>query len=357
MQRLFAILPLVLIFGLLLGLAATAQRDRPLKVGIRHSPPYAIKDADGTWTGIAVELWEEIAGKLQLKTNYAEVTLREMLDQLASRQLDVGISALTVTAEREQKIDFTHPFQHGGLGIAVSARIEQSSLQVLGKFPFLAFGHALAGVLILLLIAAFALWMVERRRNPEQFGGGVHGVGASFWWATVTLTTVGYGDKAPRTFAGRMVAMVWMFVSLFVVSAFTATIATILTTSHLSEAVQGPQDLHHYRVVTVDGSTSAAYLKENRIQHTTEATPIDAMRRIESGDADAVVYDAPVLRYIAAKEIATGAARVLPVRIAQQHYALGLVADSPLREWINRELVDFTASRQWEKIVANYLEE
>jgi len=34
------------------------------------------------------------------------------------------------------------------------------------------------------------LWIFERKRNPEQFGGTpAQGIGSSFWWAAVTMTT------------------------------------------------------------------------------------------------------------------------------------------------------------------------
>ena len=37
----------------------------------------------------------------------------------------------------------------------------------------------------------------------------------AIWWCTITMTTVGYGDKFPRTWARRIVAIATMFVGIF----------------------------------------------------------------------------------------------------------------------------------------------
>jgi len=54
----------------------------------------------------------------------------------------------------------------------------------------------------LLTIAAVSIYYIESPSN-EQFDGVI----SSLWWATATLTTVGYGDIAPITPAGKCVAM------------------------------------------------------------------------------------------------------------------------------------------------------
>jgi ABC-type amino acid transport substrate-binding protein len=75
------------------------------------------------------------------------------------------------------------------------------------------------------------------------------------------MTTVGYGDKAPVTVGGRLVAVVWMFASLILIAVFTAHITSLLTVSHLDHRIRGPEDLPRYRVATVAGTTSENYLR------------------------------------------------------------------------------------------------
>lgn len=72
----------------------------------------------------------------------------------------------------------------------------------------------LLALMSVLLAVGLVVWLFERRKNAEQFDSSVvKGVGSGMWWAAVTFTTVGYGDKAPVTAGGRIVGLVWMFLS------------------------------------------------------------------------------------------------------------------------------------------------
>ena len=94
--------------------------------------------------------------------------------------------------------------------------------------------------LLLLLLVGLAMWRLERKRNPEQFGGTtIEGIASGFWFSAVTMTTVGYGDKHPKTLGGRLVALFWMFVSVILVSVFTATITSLLTVKQLVPSIRG----------------------------------------------------------------------------------------------------------------------
>ena len=116
---------------------------------------------------------------------------------------------------------------------------------------------ALVALALVLMVAGFCIWLFERRQNAAQFGEGsvARGLGDGFWWSAVTMTTVGYGDKAPKTFGGRVVALIWMFVSLIIIASFTASIAASLTANRLAESALSSRaigelrvDAHHHHV-------------------------------------------------------------------------------------------------------------
>ncbi|RMF18250.1 MAG: ion transporter, partial [Gammaproteobacteria bacterium] len=62
---------------------------------------------------------------------------------------------------------------------------------------------AIAILVMLILLASAGIYAVESDDQPEAFGS----IPRALWWATVTLTTVGYGDVVPASVGGRMLAM------------------------------------------------------------------------------------------------------------------------------------------------------
>ena len=81
-----------------LALPLAAQPADPadgerLVAAASHVPPFAILNADGTWDGIAVELWREIGRREGFEAAVAEVEPDAVLDAVASGRADVGLTA------------------------------------------------------------------------------------------------------------------------------------------------------------------------------------------------------------------------------------------------------------------------
>jgi polar amino acid transport system substrate-binding protein len=280
--------------------------------------------------------------------------LKEMLQQTAEGRIDAAAAALTVTAEREQRLDFTHPFFTSGLGVAVPQRATLDWLDALRRIGSGAFLQSAGALLGVLTLVGVLVWLLERRRNAQFPEEPLRGVGSGIWWSAVTMTTVGYGDKAPSTFAGRILGLIWMFASIIIISGFTAAIATSLTVGQLEQTISGIEDFHGRRVVTVTGSTSAAFLDEKLVRYREVATVEEALARLAQGEAEAVVYDLPILRYWVRERYA-GTLRVLPNRFQRQDYGIALASGSPVRERFNREILRIIQKPDWARLVEGYL--
>jgi polar amino acid transport system substrate-binding protein len=344
--------------------AADSDATRPtLVVGTKEVPPFAIRAQTGegndAWRGISIELWKRIARKLDLDYRFVEKPLDELVSGLESEagspELDASVAALTVTPERELRIDFTHPFHPSGLGIAVpAARRSGLFWNVLAAVFSSEFLQGVLALAAILLVTGGVVWWLERGRNDDFGGSPAEGLGNGFWWSATTMTTVGYGDKAPKTFAGRAVAIIWMFASVITISGFTAAIASSLTVSNLSSSIRGPEDLPKVRVATVADSTSATWLRARGISTRTFPDVGTALDALASGDAGAVVYDAPLLRY-AVLQRDDSKLGVLPNIFERQDYAIGLPLGSERRKEINAALIQVVRDRDWQIVLDEYL--
>jgi len=208
-----------------------------------------------------------------------------------------------------------------------------------------------------LLAAGVAVWLFERRRNPAQFGGSTaHGLGSAFWWSAVTMTTVGYGDKAPKTFGGRVVAIIWMFAAVIVTSGLTAAIASSLTVNRLQARIEELRDLKDSPIGVVADSASAAYLRDRGYRITSFDTLEKGLDALVAGEARAMVHDQPiVLHRILSDPERYAELDLLPATFAEQDYAIGMPPGSALREPLNRALLRRTQEDRWEQTLQYYL--
>lgn len=336
------------------GSQAIAQQTDSLTIATRHIPPFAMKNKSGQWQGISIELWKQIADRLGLDYRFEEMGLKEMLNAVKNRQVDAAVAALTITSEREHNMDFTHPFLSTGLGIAVPHNSSSGWLAVTQRFLSPRFLQVIAALLGILLIIGILVWLFERRRNVQFGGTPTQGIGAGLWWSAVTMTTVGYGDKAPQTLGGRAVAMVWMFASVIIISSFTAAIATALTVGELGGKVQSKDDLARARIITVADSTSSEYLQKARLNFRSADNLQDALAELADGRFDAVVYDAAILRYQVHQQFSEKLT-VLPGSFTRQDYGIALPSSSNLRESINLTLLQQLQSPAWDSLLFDYL--
>jgi polar amino acid transport system substrate-binding protein len=371
-DSLVAVTAVILAAMLLFTGVARSQEPTPLSkptrprlvVGLVESPPFCIRGENGSWSGISVELWEWIAADLEVDTEFRETTLTGLFDDLApGRPLDVSIGALTITPEREDRLDFSESFFLSGLAVAIKTTPATGGvLSWLGRLLVWNFWRIVAALLASLVLVALLIWVLEHKGNPQEFGGhgkAHRGIGSALWWSAVTMTTVGYGDLAPRSLPGRLVAIAWMFVSLFLVSWFTASMASILTAERLDVAtsgliVRGPDDLRRLHVAVIAGTSSEDYLRHRQIDYI-RVPPKELIEVLLTGRAQAILGDAPTLRYVARSARYEGKITVLPQTFQAEPYGIALRDGSPWRKPVDRALLHRLANPAWGDLIYRYL--
>lgn len=325
-----------------------------LRVGTKVAAPFAMLDDNGQWYGISIDLMQLIASELNVELEFVEQQLNELISNVASGDLDTSIAAISITPEREQIIDFTHQYFGSGLAIVTPEQYQagwKSMLQALVS------PHFLATVFLLCCVLAFVgviIWILESRRNSDQFGKSpTKGIGSGFWFAAVTMTTVGYGDKAPITLAGRVVSVIWMFAALILTAFLTAQLTTILTAQQTQQVVTGVGDLPHARVGNLKNASSRRYFEENGIKVTAFDSIEAGFNAVASGKIDAFVHDQPLLRYRVIQS--DQPLQVLPEMFDPQSYAIVVAQDAPLREAINVALLKILTGNDWLDLQRRYL--
>ena len=313
-----------------------------------------MKNAEGAWEGISVDLWRHLAERLDVRYRLEERdTVQSLLDAVSGGQVDAAVAALTVTAVRRQAMDFTQPFFATGLGVAVGRGGATAWLPVLRTF--LSFGF-LQGVLTLLgiaLLVGMLIWLFERK-NHEAYGGTpLRGFVAGAWWSAVAMTQAGAAQDGPRSLPGRILAVIWMVASVVTIAVFIAGITSALTTQRLQGVVRNVGDLRSIRVGAVSGSSTIDFLNAQTVGFESYNLPAQGLRALKAGRIDAFVYDRPLLAWTIQQDFPE--LEVLPITLDSQNYAIALPLDHPMRVALDVMLLDTLRSEWWTRTRLRYL--
>lgn len=334
-------------------LPAPAQ---PIKVAVIDRPPFAMKDKEGEWTGLCVELWENIASELNIPFEYHETDLDHVVSQLADGQLDLAIGEIGVSAERGREVDFTQSFLSFPSAVALNRR--RGTAQVTDFFAEMSQHGVMSVVYIMLgtlMVFSLLLWLVERGVHSTHFGGKpIHGFGSALWFAAVTMTTVGYGDKTPQTPLGRFLAFLWMFFGILLVSAFTGAFASSLTVSRLHSDVNRLSDLSRYRTGVLEGSVGQGALSAMGITVDAFKTPEEGMSALATGQIGAFVTSEASLRYLNHFKYGDRF-EVVQLPTTKVSFAMASRPNFPLLRPINIAIIGETTRLEWENNVQRWL--
>jgi len=175
-----------------------------------------------------------------------------------------------------------------------------------------------------------------------------------FWWATTIL--LGNKSVLPSSVLSKALVLGGMITSILLLVTFTGAIASYLTVSQLDRSIRQPEDLRHLRVVAPTDTTSEAFLRRIRAGYLAVPNVTAGMDAVAAGRADAIVYDAPALKYLVNTEY-TNRLEVLSFIFQRQEYAIALPRGSELRKPINEALLRLRQDKWWDDLLYRYLGE
>jgi polar amino acid transport system substrate-binding protein len=311
----------------------------------------------GTPQGLSVDVWRAVAARADVRFKLVEEpNVSSALAKVHSGQLDVAVGPISITAERSRSVRFTQPYFQASLAILAPERGGLWSR--FAPFASRAFAAGVGVLLLVLLFVGTLLWLAERNANPEQFPHtALRGIGNGIWLALVTMTTVGYGDRAPVSFAGRVIAGVWMVIALISASSLTAGIATALTLSQLDTgSIQRIQQLSRRRVAVVRGTTGARLAEHHGARLVETSDLQEAVRRVTAKKADAVVFDRPMLQYYLRQHPSLDL-QISTKSYEPQGYGFALTDDPALQHRLSVALLELGEQNQLGAIIERWLGE
>jgi voltage-gated potassium channel len=115
-------------------------------------------------------------------------------------------------------LPFLRPLRLLSLAVVVNALQRAVGQTIRGKVIV----YTACGAVAIVYAASLAILDVEGTRPESK----IHTLGDALWWATTTVTTVGYGDLSPVTPMGKLVAVALMIGGIALVGSVTATLAS-----------------------------------------------------------------------------------------------------------------------------------
>ena len=335
---------LIAVHGLFVSshlLAAEAGANEPARLRVAVTPLAAALDWTGDQpTGVIVDIWEDLAGRLGKATDFVKApTFQKLIETMPAGTADVALGPIAITEEREKLFDLTHPIAHSGLRIAVRQRNNTGFLSALESLVSWDLLELLGVVLGLALLSGHLLWWFEHADNEKSFPRAYpRGVWEATWWIASVIVTGGCDDKHVDSVLGRAIAYAWMIGGIVLIAAFTSMLTATMTAERVTGTIHGARDLAGRTVgcqasaVSIDSvRRRGGIVQEFNSMH-------EALDALDLGMLEAVVGENQQMMYLTNQPNRANTRLVGPI-FDSFDYGIGLPAGSPLREDLNTAIL------------------
>ncbi|RZC94500.1 hypothetical protein C5167_026234 [Papaver somniferum] len=216
-------------------------------------------------TGYSVEVFKAAIDSLNYRVPYEFIpylinnkskpgSYDDLLHAVPDQKFDAAVGDITITANRSEYVDFTLPYNEGGVSMVVLTKQDMSKNAWIFLKPLEWKLWVTTGAFFLIIGAA--IWILEHRVNRE-FRGGPHSAYQLGTMLSFTISTLVFAQKERvlSTF-GRIVMGIWLFVVLILTQSYTANLASMLTIKRLEPTYTDVKELirNGYNVGYQEGS-------------------------------------------------------------------------------------------------------
>lgn len=278
-----------------------------LRVGVADGSQPCSYQEQGSWSGMAVELWQRVADQEQLP--YVLVpgeSAAALLEATRRGELDVAIGCLTMSPERLSNTRFSLPFLESGLGVLTPRNRLDLGLSLLQSLLAPDLIRLLLGYVVLIGLVSVAVWRVERQGSkPADWPVGPRRGFALIFQVLATGPGTNTVVVTSRGHALVVLAYLVRIVSASLLVSYVTINVVRGTQDTANPTVRNLNDLAGRRVAVREGSVSDDLLQaRNRggllppIQLRELKRVPDADRLLSEGAVDAVMADAIQLDYL-----------------------------------------------------------
>ena len=320
-----------------------------LKVGIKYSEPWVMYDKNSSIEnrkpiGFSIDLWNKIAQNLGLKTKFVYFnSTTDLIDAAKDNNIDVGISAITITSDREKVIDFSNSMYELGLQVMINAENASSSvLSIMAKeINKMITLKSMIIFFLFLFITIHLRWYVDRKNSNSDLFDKRYSVGIrdAFWWGITMLVT---WETPHSKGLARVIDLFWHIVGIIAISILTAIVTAALTAQTIGGSIHTEKDLAGKYIAAVATDAPRKYIEKIGANVVPVKSLDEGIELLKKGKVQALVHDGPRLVYLANKinkKEKRKVLAVLPFTFNPQNYGIVFPTGSPLRESVDRTLL------------------
>ena len=242
------------------------KTSRYANIAYYELSPYIYRNENGSLSGIFPEVFEELSTLCDIDINYS-------LDMRSAKNFSNLIENKTFMSEFTYGnwiwlplTQYISPETMHNLDFVPLPKILTTGTDVLvhrdhvGPIEKIRIGIFecrflfLIGLMLSILFGTL-IWFIEKWNNSE-FSKHSHGILTGLWFALVTMTTVGYGDIAPKSSIGKSLTVAWMVIGVILTAILTSTITNVFGELDYLE-------MGHKRILAMDNSLEAAISSED----------------------------------------------------------------------------------------------